>query len=57
MNLFKMWHVYERRGMSAGFRRESQKKRGHYEGLDVAGRIILKWFLEKWDGVVWIGFI
>jgi hypothetical protein len=27
------------------------------EDLDVGGRIILKWFLEKLDGMVWTGFI
>jgi hypothetical protein len=25
--------------------------------LDVGGRIILKWIVEKYDGVVWIGFV
>jgi hypothetical protein len=29
--------------------RESQK-----EDLDVGGRILLKWILEKWDGMDWI---
>jgi hypothetical protein len=27
------------------------------EDLDVGERIILKWILEKQDGVVWTGFI
>jgi hypothetical protein len=25
--------------------------------LDVVGRLIMKWILEKWDGVIWTGFI
>jgi hypothetical protein len=29
----------------------------HFENLGVEKRIILKWFLEKWDGVVWSRFI
>jgi hypothetical protein len=32
---------------------ESQKERDYYEDLDVVGRIILKWILERWNGVVW----
>jgi hypothetical protein len=29
----------------------------HYEDLGVGGRILLEWILERWDGVVWTGFI
>jgi hypothetical protein len=36
---------------------ESQNEREHYEDLDVGGRIILKWILEKQDRAVWAGFI
>jgi hypothetical protein len=36
-----------RRGMRVGFRWESQKERDAKEGLDVGGRIILKWIFEK----------
>jgi hypothetical protein len=36
---------------------EIQKKRDQYEELDVRGRIILKWFSKKYDGVIWPGFI
>jgi hypothetical protein len=35
---------------------ESQKEREHRE-LDVIGRLIMKWILEKWDGMIWTGFI
>jgi hypothetical protein len=31
---------------------ESQKERDIYEDLDVDGRIISKWFLEKYAGMV-----
>jgi hypothetical protein len=27
------------------------------KNLDVGGRIILRWILEKYDGVIWTGFI
>jgi hypothetical protein len=36
-----------RRGMHIGFLWQSQKERDHYEDLDVGGRIILKWILER----------
>jgi hypothetical protein len=34
----------------------SHKERDHYEDLDVS-RIILRWILGRWDGVVWTGLI
>jgi hypothetical protein len=43
-----------RRGMHIGFWWESQKERDHQEGLDVGGKIIFKWNLERYDGMVWI---
>jgi hypothetical protein len=43
--------------MHVGYWRESQKERGHYENKDVGGWIILKWILEKSDGVIWTRFI
>jgi hypothetical protein len=33
--------------MHTGFWWENQKERYHYEDLDIGGRIILKWTLEK----------
>jgi hypothetical protein len=46
-----------RRGMHTGFWLEIQKERHHYEDLDVCGKIILRWILERYDGVVWTGCI
>jgi hypothetical protein len=31
------------------------KAREHQEDSDVGGRIILKWILEEYDGMIWIG--
>jgi hypothetical protein len=42
--------------MHTGFCWESQNERDHDEGLDVGGRIILNWIIEKENGVVWPGF-
>jgi hypothetical protein len=38
-------------GMLVGFWCENQKERYHLEDLDVSGRIILNWILEKQDGI------
>jgi hypothetical protein len=42
-----MYHEWGRRGMHVGFWWEIQKERDHSEVLDVDGRIILKWILER----------
>jgi hypothetical protein len=52
-----MQHEWERIGIYIGFWWESQKERDHYEDLDIGGRIILEWILERYDEVVWIGLI
>jgi hypothetical protein len=46
-----------RRGMHLGYCCECQKERDHWEGQDVDGWTILKWILERYDGLVWIGSI
>jgi hypothetical protein len=43
--------------MHIGFWWVSQKEGDQYTDLDVGGRIILRWILEKYDGVVWTGLI
>jgi hypothetical protein len=45
------------KGMHAGFQWEIEKLRGHHGHLDVQCRIILRWILDKENGVVWTGFI
>jgi hypothetical protein len=41
-----------RRGMHIGFQWENQKERDHWEDQDVGGWTILKWILERQDGMV-----
>jgi hypothetical protein len=36
---------------------ESQMEKDHYEDQAIGGWIILKWSLERLDGVVWTGLI
>jgi hypothetical protein len=36
---------------------ESQNKSDHWEDQDVDGWTMLKYILERQDGMVWIGFI
>jgi len=38
-----------------GFWWGNLKKRDHWGGLDVDGRIILGWIFGKWDVGVWTG--
>jgi hypothetical protein len=42
--------------MYIGFCRKASRKQT-IRKTDVGRRIILKWILEKQDGVIWIGFI
>jgi hypothetical protein len=42
------------RGMHIGFWWGSRKERDHYKDLDVGGKIILRWILERYDGLLWI---
>jgi hypothetical protein len=43
--------------MHIGYWWESQKEGDHLEDQDVYGWIILKWILERYDGMVGIGSI
>jgi hypothetical protein len=43
--------------MHIGYWWESQKERDHYKETDVGGKKILRWILERQDGVVWTGLI
>jgi hypothetical protein len=36
---------------------ESHKERDHQRDLDIGRRTILKWILEKYNGVLWTQFI
>jgi hypothetical protein len=44
-----------RRRMHIAFSWESQTERDHYEDLDVGGRMILNWILDRlgWNGLDW----
>jgi hypothetical protein len=43
--------------MHVGIWWESQKERDHFEDQDVVGWTILKWILEREDGMIWTGLI
>jgi hypothetical protein len=43
-----------RRGMHVGYWWGSQKERDHWEDQDIGEWAILKWILERWDGMDWI---
>jgi hypothetical protein len=49
--------THEEKRMDTGYWWEGQMDRDHYKGLDVGGRIILKFILKKHDRVIWTGFI
>jgi hypothetical protein len=46
-----------RRGMHIGYWWEIQKERNHWEDQDVGWWTILKWILERYDGMMGIGSI
>jgi hypothetical protein len=52
-----MQQARDRRVIHRRYWWESQKERDHYEYLDVGERIIIKWNLQKYYGVLWTGFI
>jgi hypothetical protein len=52
-----MLHALRRTKMYVNFCSKSQKKRDYYEDLEVGGRIILSWIVEKFNEMVWTGFI
>jgi hypothetical protein len=43
--------------MRTGCRWESQKERDNWEDQDVREWIIIRWILERKDGVVWTGLV
>jgi hypothetical protein len=47
----------KRNGMHIGYWWENQKERDQWEDQDVGGWTILKWILERWDGMERIGWI
>jgi hypothetical protein len=52
-----MWHVWGRGEVRRGFW-FGDPREDHLETLDVDGRVILKWILEKWEGacagLIWL---
>jgi hypothetical protein len=36
---------------------EIQEETDHYEDIDLGGKIIVKWFLQKYCGLIWTGLI
>jgi hypothetical protein len=46
-----------RRGIHIGYWWESKEERDHREDQGIGGWTILKWILEKQDGMVWTGYI
>jgi hypothetical protein len=43
--------------MLIGYWWESQKERDYWNDQDVGGWTILKWIIDRSDGIVWIGLI
>jgi hypothetical protein len=44
-----MWHVWETDEVYTELWWGDLRERGHFEDLDMDGRIILKWISKKWD--------
>jgi hypothetical protein len=50
-----MGRIYSTHGR--GVHTASKKERDHWEDQDMGGWIILKWMLQRYDGVGWTGLI
>jgi hypothetical protein len=51
-----MWRVWERGEVCTGFWWRGLREKDHWRDRDVDGRIILRWIIRKWEGVVGIGW-
>jgi hypothetical protein len=51
-----MWRVWGRGEVFTGFRWGSLREKDHLGDPDVDGRIILRWILRNWEGVVGPGW-
>jgi hypothetical protein len=49
--------TYGRRGMHVGYWRERQKEMDHKQKQVVGGWTILSWILERYDIVLWTGWV
>jgi hypothetical protein len=52
-----MQYEWERKGMHIGYWWESHKERDYFEDQDVGVWTVLKWIVERCEGMVWIGMI
>jgi hypothetical protein len=52
-----MQHEWRKRGMHIAYGWERQKGREQWEDQDVHGWSILKWIVERYDVMVWIGLM
>jgi hypothetical protein len=50
-----MWHVWERVEICTGCWWGKLRERYHLENPDIDGKIILRWFIRKWDVQEWPG--
>jgi hypothetical protein len=57
LNNYIFGNEWGRRGMHIGYWWESQKEGDHWGDQDVGGWTVLKWFLERCDGMEWFGRI
>ena len=47
-----MWHVGRKGEVCTRFWWGDPRERDHWGDKDIYGRIILRWILRKWEGVV-----
>ena len=51
-----MWHVWRKGEVCTRFRWGNLRERDHWGDHDVDERIILRWILRKWKGIVGTGW-